>query len=126
MNMLSEVLQSFMQRAGIGTQTLSKLTGIPRGSIENWCQGIAGRPRHWRSLLQIGRVLLLTKAEAEALLAAASYPALATLAHDLSEGDHDWQHLRPWLAAPAVSATVPPAPLCHQLRAPVPDFVGRS
>src|SRR6185295_6737564 len=99
MNTLNEVLQSFLQRAEIGTQTLSKLTGIPRSSIENWCQGIAGRPRHWRSLLQIGRVLSLTSAEVEVLLTAASYPALATLARDLS-GDHpDWQHLHPWLAA---------------------------
>ena len=94
MNTLSEVLQSCMQRAEIGTQTLSKLTGVPRSSIENWCQGIAGRPRHWRPLLQIGRVLLLTSAEVEVLLAAASYPALATLAHDLSGDDPDWQHLQ--------------------------------
>jgi len=47
---LGEALRSAMRRAGIGAQTLSKLTGIPRTAIDNWREGTVRRPRHWRPL----------------------------------------------------------------------------
>jgi hypothetical protein len=123
---LSEMLQDAMRRAGIGAQTLSKLTHIPRTSIDNWRDGTAQRPRHWRPLLQIARVLALSQAEADAMLTTTGHSCIADLSRDIPPGHPDRKYLQPWLEAlPAGSAEAYP-PLWHQLRAPVTDFVGRS
>ncbi|HZM75254.1 MAG TPA: helix-turn-helix transcriptional regulator [Candidatus Limnocylindrales bacterium] len=117
---LGEALWSAMRRAGVGTQTLSKLTGIPRTAIDNWREGTVRRPRHWRPLVQIARVLSLSGEEVDVLLAAAGYPRVATLALDLPAGHSDRAHLQPWLTTPE------PEPPRHQLRAAAADFIGRA
>ncbi|HZN18961.1 MAG TPA: tetratricopeptide repeat protein [Micromonosporaceae bacterium] len=119
METLSDVLADAMRQAGIGSQTLSKLTGVPRTAIDNWREGTVRRPRHWRPLARIARVLSLSREEADALLAAAGYPGIAALAGDLASGHPDREHLDPWLARLE-------APPRHQLRAPAADFVGRD
>lgn len=119
METLSDVLGNAMRRAGIGSQTLSKLTGVPRTAIDNWREGTVRRPRHWRPLARIARVLSLSREETDALLAAAGYPGIAALAGDLATGHPDREHLDPWLAR----LETPPR---HQLRAPAADFVGRD
>lgn len=116
---LSDVLGRAMHRIGIGAQTLSKLTGIPRTAIDNWREGTARRPRHWRPLVRIARVLSMSLEEADELLAAAGYPGIEALAGDLAAGHPDRVHLDPWLARLE-------APQRHQLRAPAVDFVGRA
>ncbi|MBB5873625.1 tetratricopeptide (TPR) repeat protein [Allocatelliglobosispora scoriae] len=117
---LSDVLQQVMQRVGVGAQTLSKLTGVPRTAIDNWRDGTVRRPRHWRPLLRIAGALLLSRDETDALLAAAGHPRLDTLDSTLPLDDPDRSHLARWAVQRRRSATVR-----HELRAPAPDFVGR-
>ncbi|HET8660193.1 MAG TPA: tetratricopeptide repeat protein [Micromonosporaceae bacterium] len=119
METLSDVLADAMRQAGIGSQTLSKLTGVPRTAIDNWREGTVRRPRHWRPLARIARVLSLSREGTDALLASAGYPGIAELAGDLAPGHPDRAHLDPWLARLE-------APPRHQLRAPAADFVGRD
>jgi len=95
---LGDTLRDAMRRAGVGTQTLSKLTGIPRTAIDNWREGMVRRPRHWRPLLQIARVLSLSCEQTDALLASAGYPVIAVLAADLPTDHPDRTHLVLWLA----------------------------
>ena len=119
METLSDVLGTAMRRTGIGAQTLSKLTGVPRTAIDNWREGTVRRPRHWRPLTCIARVLSMSEEETDTLLAAAGYPGIAALASDLPPEHPDREQLHPWLARLA-------PPLVHQLRAPAADFVGRD
>jgi tetratricopeptide (TPR) repeat protein len=114
---LSEVLGQAMRRVGVGAQTLSKLTGVPRTAIDNWRDGVVRRPRDWRPLLRIARVLSLSHEEADELLVAAGHQPIGTLARELP-GDHpDRDQLHPWLARLQAPR--------HRLRAPAADFVGR-
>lgn len=114
---LSEVLGPAMRRVGVGAQTLSKLTGVPRTAIDNWRDGVVRRPRDWRPLLRIARVLSLSHEETDELLVAAGHPPIGTLAQKLP-GDHpDREQLEPWLARLQAPR--------HRLRAPAADFVGR-
>ncbi|MBB5869993.1 tetratricopeptide (TPR) repeat protein [Allocatelliglobosispora scoriae] len=119
---LSEALGGVMRRSGVGSKTLSKLTGIPRTAIDNWRDGTVRRPRHWRPMLQIARVLSLSRDETDELLVAAGYPRLAVLGGELPPYHPDREHLCPWLTP----QPEPPAPSRCQLRAPAGDFVGRS
>src|ERR1051325_1594175 len=96
----SESLNALMQQAQIGSQRLSKLSGIPRTSIDSWRAGTVRRPQHWRPLLQIGRALALAQSSVDRLLAVAGYPSLTILIHDLPSGDPDRVYLQPWLDAP--------------------------
>ncbi len=113
---IAERLQAHMRRAGVGAQTLSKLTGIPRTAIDNWRDGTVRRPRHWRPLLRIAHVLSLSRREADELLGAAGHPPVAEISRLLGCDDPDRAHLSVWLASAAA----------FQLRAPAADFVGRS
>jgi tetratricopeptide (TPR) repeat protein len=121
MTTLSDQLTRLMRRSGVGAQTLSKLTGIPRTAIDNWRDGTVRRPRHWRPLVQLARTLGLPAEETDALLAAAGYGTTSDLAGALAEGHPDRALLAPWLlVAPDRSS------LRHQLRGPAGDFVGRD
>jgi hypothetical protein len=117
---LGEMLRDTMRRAGIGAQTLSKLTGIPRTAIDNWRDGTVRRPRHWRPLVQIARVLSLSMEQTDDLLGTAGYPTVAALAADLPMDHADRMHLAIWLSQPD------PPRMRLQLRAPASDFVGRA
>ncbi|MEV4416667.1 BTAD domain-containing putative transcriptional regulator [Catellatospora sp. NPDC049609] len=92
-------LDGFMHRAGIGAKTLSKLTGVPRTAIDNWRDGTVRRPRDWRPLVRIARVLSLTRGEADALLTAARHADLAELHRDLPAGHPDRASIGWWLAS---------------------------
>ncbi|GHJ42895.1 hypothetical protein Cs7R123_02370 [Catellatospora sp. TT07R-123] len=116
MTELSEHLGALMRRAGVGTQTLSKLTGVPRTAIDNWRDGTVRRPRHWEPLLRIARVLSLSRDEVDALLCSAGQRPVAELAAAVGADDPRGAELSWWTDGPA-------AP--RQLRAPTPDFVGR-
>ncbi|MDI1463727.1 helix-turn-helix transcriptional regulator [Catellatospora sp. KI3] len=63
MTELAEHLGALMRRSGVGTQTLSKLTGVLRTAIDNWRDGTVRRPRRWEPLLRIARVLSLSREE---------------------------------------------------------------
>jgi tetratricopeptide (TPR) repeat protein len=118
---LSEVLRDLMRRAGVGAQTLSKLTGVPRTAIDNWREGTVRRPRHWRPLLQIARVLSLSQAQTDELLQSAGYPVTATLAQQTPITDPDRQCLALWLSVPGSGLGSR-----HQLRAATAVFTGRA
>lgn len=108
-----------MRRAGVGARTLAKLTGIPRTAIDNWREGTVRRPRHWRPLVQIAKVLTLSEEETDDLLSAAGYACIVALADNLPAEHPDRRHLDLWLAR---SAALP----YSQLRAAAADFVGRG
>lgn len=76
----------------------------------------------------IARALALPQAAADALLAAAGYPSLATLIRDLADDHPDREYLLSWLEPASIleAGISPPAQRCHQLRAPTSDFVGRA
>jgi tetratricopeptide (TPR) repeat protein len=119
---LGEVLDQLMRRAGVGAQTLSKLTGVPRTAIDNWREGRVRRPRHWRPLTGIARVLSLSRADVDRLLDAAGFPPVLNLAADLPSDHPDREYLNPWVSTVQVAG----APTRHQARAPAADFVGRE
>ena len=140
---LSETLRHIM--AGkIGAQKLGHLTGIPKTTIDSWLAGTGRRPRDWRSLLSIAQVLLLSRTEVDALLAAAGHVPVAELARRLGRDHPDRACLRRWLdpdeAVPMRHDSAAPhqpdpqvqgsagttVPWRHQLRAPARDFVGRT
>ena len=127
---LSELLKAYMKRARRGSKQLEKLTGVPRTSIDNWRQGLARRPREWQPLVKVAKALALSQAEADRLLTAAGFPTIATLAQDVKLERSD-RKLLPFFLKPqtsivveAVEERVQKQP--HLLRAPAPDFVGRT
>lgn len=145
MTTLSMTLQHFMNRAGVGSQTLSKLTGVARTSIDNWRDGSSARSKHWRPLLQLAKALALSQTEVDALLTAAAYPPLATLILTLPVAHPDRVHLLPWLDSRTetpsavleqrmhaletrftTESSPTSSPPRYHLRAPVGDFVGRA
>jgi hypothetical protein len=78
---LADVLQRLMTRpryrytAGL----VSKLAGVPRGTIENWLDGQVRKPRRWQDLLKVADALRLSRDEANRLLQVAGYPAIEAL-----------------------------------------------
>src|SRR6266545_3654321 len=77
----ADVLQQLMRRpnywytAGL----VSKLSGIPRATIENWLDGQVRKPRRWQDLLKVADTLRLSVAETTHLLHVAGYPPLERL-----------------------------------------------
>src|SRR3954470_11231379 len=129
-------LRRLMTRAKCTNRDLAQLTGISVNTIENWRGGEVRRPRFVSDVLKIAHALGLNTIDTTILLTAAGHPSLAQL-QDQAEQINDLA-----LAALLVSWEVPYAPTacvptalpatpdhlsaCHQLRAPVADFVGRA
>jgi tetratricopeptide (TPR) repeat protein len=122
-------LRTAMARALRTNKDLARLTGISINTLEKWTSGLVQRPRSTLDVLKVARALALTSADASALLAAAGHPALHQLQEQVRQSNDP--DLAAVLAAwPPAATDSPIAPTglaaCHQLRAPVADFVGRA
>ncbi len=128
-------LRGFMARARRSNSDLAQLTSISISTIEKWTSGIVRRPRFVADVLTLAHALGLDAADTTALLRAAGHPPLATLDTQAKQTDDRALAalLATWPLTPAsdparaaTSAAAPPHAPCHQLRAPVADFVGRA
>jgi len=123
----ADVLQQLMRRpnywytAGL----VSKLSGIPRATIENWLDGQVRKPRRWQDLVKVADALRLSAAETTHLLQIAGYPSLETLLAQ-AEGAHDRALLASWTTPGMPIPSMPK--IARRARLPVsPDsFVGRE
>ncbi|MFN2140118.1 MAG: ATP-binding protein [Candidatus Promineifilaceae bacterium] len=77
---------------------LSRLSDIPRRTLENWLYGRSQRPRHVEPILTVARALHLPAGDANRLLAAAGYPTIEELVRDRSVQNP--QLLEDWIVAP--------------------------
>ncbi len=114
---LADVLGRYLQQADCSTRRLSRLSGVPLRTIENWLNGRIHRPRTWQNIVQIAAALHLTDTEANLLLHAAGHPAIPEL-RQKGAANGDLHLLRHWAALPT------PAPF--QTIADLPYFTGRT
>lgn len=130
----SSMLRAAMARSLRTNKDLACLTGISINTLEKWTSGLVQRPRSARDVLKLARALALSAAEASALLSNAGHPALSVLQHQAQQtGDPAlvallaaWPQDDPPRAPADASAAPSSLAACHQLRAPVADFVGRT
>ena len=84
-----------LNKTDTSVRRLSRLSGIPRRTLENWLYGRTQRPRHVETILQVARTLHLPVHDTDRLLQAAGYPAVAQLQQSNNavpaELLHDWQ-----------------------------------
>jgi transcriptional regulator with XRE-family HTH domain len=88
------LLRQYTRAAGFTYEELAEGAGLPVDTVMNWLKGRVRRPRNWRDLAQVARVLRLDAADADALLHAAGHLPLATLIRSHA----DAEVLRPWVA----------------------------
>lgn len=105
---------------------LSRLSGIPRRSLENWLYGRVLRPRDVEPILQIACALHMPSGDANRLLLAAGYPAL----EELQSAGYSLppELLEDWIVAPNTllgqqSASLPTQ---HNLPGARTPFLGRK
>jgi tetratricopeptide (TPR) repeat protein len=113
-----QALRRFRRRAGLTVTELAEKLGAGRRSIACWEQG-QRVPRDRARVLDLGQVLQLDDQEIEHLVTAArrhsTHPEdLASVPGSVVPVDGD------------VGGAGYPAPLRHQLRAPISDFTGRT
>lgn len=99
-----ELLRSYIRRAGMTYEQLSKLANISYDTVRNWTRGTAV-PRKWQDVIQMARALGLTANETDLLLRSARHPRLANLlrTHPKEELLADW---RTAMSAEAVDRAV--------------------
>jgi predicted ATPase len=124
---LADVLQQLMRRpnhrytAGL----VSKLSGIPRATIENWLDGQVRKPRRWQDLMKVADTLRLSVAETTHLLHVAGYPPIERLLAQTEQAE-DRALLAAWTTAGLpVAMTAKTAGGAH-LPVPPDSFVGRE
>jgi tetratricopeptide (TPR) repeat protein/transcriptional regulator with XRE-family HTH domain len=115
------VLSQRVKQAGCPIARIARLTGVPRETIVNWLRGTVKKPRNWRNLAQVARVLHLNETEASELLQSAGYPSIEELLKQAGDCE-DHGALSPW--ADAVRQRLNQAPF--QAIADFPHFVGRQ
>src|SRR5262245_48009812 len=69
----SQLLNRYIQQAGISDTELARSLGVSRQTIFRWREGQTGRPRRREDVLVIARKLRLTPAERDDLLLAAGF-----------------------------------------------------
>ena len=73
----AEAFERVLNETDTSIRRLSRLSGIPRRTLENWLYGRTQRPRYVEPILKVARALNLPVDDANKLLAAADYPAIA-------------------------------------------------
>src|SRR5829696_8018258 len=124
---LADALQQLMRRpnyrytAGL----VSKLSGIPRATIENWLDGQVRKPRRWQDLLKVADTLRLSVAETTQLLFVAGYPPIERL---LAQTEHaeDRALLAIWTTADVPVPTIVKTAGSTHLPILPDSFVGRE
>ncbi|MFN2140117.1 MAG: hypothetical protein ACK2U5_06535, partial [Candidatus Promineifilaceae bacterium] len=105
---------------------LSRLSDIPRRTLENWLYGRSQRPRHVEPVLAIANALHLPAHDADRLLMSAGHPSLAELQRQKKslppELLEDWQ-LAPDRLMGQKSASLSEQ---HNLPATTTSFLGRN
>jgi tetratricopeptide (TPR) repeat protein/transcriptional regulator with XRE-family HTH domain len=115
MESFGDLLQRFRVRAGLTISELAEILGADRKSIRLWEQG-QRVPRDRARLDDLAQVLKLSSAEAEQLTTGAR-------AHRNSAAAVALPAVVP---ANPVRSSAATSPRRHQLRAPIPDFVGQQ
>jgi predicted ATPase len=124
---LADVLQQLMRRpnyrytAGL----VSKLSGIPRATIENWLDGQVRKPRRWQDLVKVADTLRLSVAETTHLLHVAGYPPIERLLAQTAHAD-DRALLAAWTTADVPVPTIVKTAGSAHLPIPPDSFVGRE
>jgi len=68
-----ELLNQYIERAGITDAELARSTGVQRQTIFRWKEGLTARPRYREDVLRIAARLRLSAAERDALLLAGGF-----------------------------------------------------
>jgi transcriptional regulator with XRE-family HTH domain len=95
MEKFNQLLNRYIQQAGISDSELARTLGVSRQTVFRWREGQTSRPRHREDILVIARKLRLSPAERDTLLLAAGFPPEA---------------LQPEMAPPAGVADAPAVP----------------
>src|SRR5262245_49715022 len=74
MEKFNQLLNQYIQQAGISDSELARTLGVSRQTVFRWREGQTGRPRHRDDILVIAQKLRLTPAERDTLLLAAGFP----------------------------------------------------
>ncbi|RPJ56447.1 MAG: hypothetical protein EHM12_10360, partial [Dehalococcoidia bacterium] len=74
MENFNQLLNQYVQRAGISDTELARAIGVSRQTIFRWREGTTGRPRHREDVLAMARKLRLTPEERDRLLLATGFP----------------------------------------------------
>ena len=73
MESFNQLLNQYIQRAGISDAELARTIGVSRQTIFRWREGVTSRPRHRDDVLVIAKKLRLTVEERDKLLLAAGF-----------------------------------------------------
>lgn len=73
MSSFGELLNQYIERAGITDAELARSTGVQRQTIFRWKEGLTARPRYREDVLRIAARLRLSAAERDALLLAGGF-----------------------------------------------------
>ena len=119
-NLLSGVLNHYVERVGYTPGQLSRLTGIPKATAVNWLSGRVKKPRCRADLIRLAKALHLKQSEASELLKAAGYPAIPHLLRAASAEEREL--LSHWPEADHAEPDCPP----FQAIPDLPYFVGRQ
>ncbi len=90
MENFNQLLNEYIQRAGISDSELARTIGVSRQTIFRWREGLTSRPRHRDDVLVIAKKLRLTPEERDKLLLTAGFRPEAVedlLPQSSDEGD---------------------------------------
>lgn len=73
MRSFSQLLQQYVERAGISDAELARRLGVSRQTVFRWREGETQRPRHREDVLRLAATLRLATEERDALLTAAGF-----------------------------------------------------
>lgn len=116
-----DLLADYIEDSGFSAGVISRLSNVPRKTIQHWVNGHVKRPNTPNDLLAVAKALRLTAYQTDALLVAAGHPMLVDLAR-LSGDPQTRSLLTFWHDALASSAPPPP----FQAIVDLPTLVGRD
>ncbi len=82
-----EALRGFFRKNYFKPDQVAKSTGIPKDTILNWLKGRVTKPRSWKDVVTLAGALHLDEDDANQLLSAATYPAIAELRKSASSDE---------------------------------------
>ena len=94
----AEEFENVLSETDTTIRRLSRLSGVPRRTLENWLYGRSQKPRHVEPILMVARELHLPAGDANRLLLAAGYPTIEELVRNKSLKDP--QLVEDWIVAP--------------------------
>ncbi len=72
----SELLRKLLERSQITPRSLSRLTNLPKPTIDNWLNGVVHKPRDRSSVVKVAMALRLSKDETNQLLRSAHHESM--------------------------------------------------